>query len=337
MPAVQHSAGAKVLVTGANGFLALHIVQQLLQQGYSVRGTVRSKAKGEWIRNKFSEFGQKFEFSVVEDITKEGAFDHAVQGVDAVMHTASPVPDGFVGTYDAVYAPAVGSVKSIFNSLKSSPTVKRVSFTSSYVAMVGEHERGYTYSESDWNNGASNWVKEAPHDVPSRMFYFAAKTDAEHTAWNFYEQHKAEVKWDLVTLAPPYIFGPILQDEPNYTANVIYTKAFEQKPADQVGSHAGFWIDVRDCARAHVLSLQKEAAGGERLFIAGGAFKWQDVYDELQSLNMAEIPTDRVEDGDVKDVPDTSKATKILGLHYVSLGECARDTITAILARKSQK
>jgi nucleoside-diphosphate-sugar epimerase len=30
------------LVTGASGYVATHCVQQLLEQGYSVRGTVRS-------------------------------------------------------------------------------------------------------------------------------------------------------------------------------------------------------------------------------------------------------------------------------------------------------
>ncbi|KZO94397.1 D-lactaldehyde dehydrogenase [Calocera viscosa TUFC12733] len=337
MPSAQPPA--KVLVTGANGFLALHIVKQLLEQNYIVRGTVRSAAKGEWIRSKFSEFGASFDFVVVQDITKEGAFDRAIEGVDAVIHTASPVPDNFLGTYDNVYIPAVRSAESIFKSLLNSPTVKRVVFTSSIVAMsmAGAHERGYTYSESDWNDGASSWVKEAPHDKPHPRFYFAAKTDAEHTAWNFYEQHKAEMKWDLVTLTPPYIFGPILQDEPNFSANLVYRKALEQKPADQVGLHAGFWIDVRDCARGHVLSLQKEEAGAERIFITGGALTWQEVYDELQSLNIPEIPKERVDDGDVKDVANTSKATGILGLTYRTLGESVRDTITVLRQRENQK
>lgn len=31
-----------VLVTGASGFIAIHCVQQLLKEGYKVRGTVRS-------------------------------------------------------------------------------------------------------------------------------------------------------------------------------------------------------------------------------------------------------------------------------------------------------
>lgn len=36
------SKGPIVLVTGASGYIALHVVQQLLQQGFRVRGTVRS-------------------------------------------------------------------------------------------------------------------------------------------------------------------------------------------------------------------------------------------------------------------------------------------------------
>ena len=39
--------GRTILITGATGFIARHIALQLLQQGYRVRGTVRSAAKGE--------------------------------------------------------------------------------------------------------------------------------------------------------------------------------------------------------------------------------------------------------------------------------------------------
>ena len=33
---------SKVLVTGATGFIGLHCIQQLLEKGYEVNGTVRS-------------------------------------------------------------------------------------------------------------------------------------------------------------------------------------------------------------------------------------------------------------------------------------------------------
>ena len=62
--------GSNVLVTGANGFVAIYVVQRLLQEGYAVRGTVRSLAKGEHLKKVFAEYGDKFEIAVVEDITK---------------------------------------------------------------------------------------------------------------------------------------------------------------------------------------------------------------------------------------------------------------------------
>ena len=36
------------------------------------------------------------------------------------------------------------------------------------------------------------------------------------------------------------------------------------------------WIDVRDLAEAHVLAIKKQEAGGERIIVSAGPFKWQD-------------------------------------------------------------
>lgn len=67
MPAVT---SGKVLVTGANGYIAIWLVQQLLDQGYSVRGTVRSESKGKHLKETFAKYGERFEFVVVDDITR---------------------------------------------------------------------------------------------------------------------------------------------------------------------------------------------------------------------------------------------------------------------------
>ena len=97
---VAISPPAKVLVTGANGYLATWVVKKYLEAGYSVRGAVRSLTKGAFLNDKFAQYGNKFELVVVDDITKDGAFDEAVKGVDAIAHTASPFnynasnPDG---------------------------------------------------------------------------------------------------------------------------------------------------------------------------------------------------------------------------------------------------
>ncbi len=58
-----------------------------------------------FLTDKFAHHGDRFELVVVEDITKDGAFDEAVKGVDAIAHTASPFhynsdnPDGMSSTF----------------------------------------------------------------------------------------------------------------------------------------------------------------------------------------------------------------------------------------------
>jgi len=70
MPAVD--LPCKVLVSGANGYIAMWIILELLKQGYLVRGTVRSASKGQHPKKEFIKYGDKFEVAIVEDITKVG-------------------------------------------------------------------------------------------------------------------------------------------------------------------------------------------------------------------------------------------------------------------------
>ena len=67
MPAID---SGKVLVTGANGYIAVWVVKAFLDKGFAVRGTVRAENKATHLRSLFKSFGDKFEVVVVEDITK---------------------------------------------------------------------------------------------------------------------------------------------------------------------------------------------------------------------------------------------------------------------------
>ena len=80
---------AKVLVTGANGYIAMWVIRALIERGASVKAVVRSPSKALHILKIFGE--GKVEIVVVApDMTKDGAFDEAVKGVDAIAHIASP-------------------------------------------------------------------------------------------------------------------------------------------------------------------------------------------------------------------------------------------------------
>jgi nucleoside-diphosphate-sugar epimerase len=97
----------KVLVTGANGFIALYITKTLLERGNSVRASVRSQSKGHLLKQLFQSHGERLEIVVVPDMAavcvygylcslllsltslKEGAWDEALKGVQAIEHVAT--------------------------------------------------------------------------------------------------------------------------------------------------------------------------------------------------------------------------------------------------------
>jgi uncharacterized protein YbjT (DUF2867 family) len=78
------SAGKLILVTGANGFVAAHVIIALLDGGYQVRGTVRSEKSAETVRKTFSSYSDKFSVVVTPDISAKNAFDEAVKGIHGV-------------------------------------------------------------------------------------------------------------------------------------------------------------------------------------------------------------------------------------------------------------
>jgi nucleoside-diphosphate-sugar epimerase len=72
-------------VTGASGYIASWITLYLLEAGFAVRGTTRTAAKGQWMKDMYAARGlDKFEYAVVSDLENEGAFDEAVQGAEYV-------------------------------------------------------------------------------------------------------------------------------------------------------------------------------------------------------------------------------------------------------------
>ena len=78
-----------VCITGASGFIAAHIVRELLEQGYRVRGTVRKTPANYPFLLSLPGAAERLEL-VQADLLAAGTYDRAVEGCDYVMHTASP-------------------------------------------------------------------------------------------------------------------------------------------------------------------------------------------------------------------------------------------------------
>ena len=83
----------KVLVTGATGFIGLHCIHQLLNQGYAVNGSVRSPDR----KNEIIEALQKHNTSTENlnlftfNLTEDNGWDEGMSGCDYLLHVASPI------------------------------------------------------------------------------------------------------------------------------------------------------------------------------------------------------------------------------------------------------
>ncbi|KAH6910649.1 D-lactaldehyde dehydrogenase [Coprinopsis sp. MPI-PUGE-AT-0042] len=337
MPTI--TSADKVLVTGANGYIALWLVKTLLERGNSVRGSVRSERKGRVLQELFKSYGDRLEIVVVPDMTKEGAWDEAVKGVQAIEHTATPVdfsvpnpkPEDFI-------EPAIkGTVRVLESALKYKDGIKRIVVTSSLGAVSSLTEGPRAYTEEDWNEYSLKEVEEKGAEAGVLVIYSASKVLAERAAWDFYKNHKDEVEWDLTIICPPLVIGAPLGEvssaaELNTSLKYFWTNIVSDAPKtrEQLGG-PGVFGDVRDLAEAHVLALEKEKAGGERIFVNAGSYVWQDFLDIANKLN---IPGQKLSPGfpdldrGVKGLSFSStKSVEILGMKYRSLEDTTRHTL----------
>ncbi|KAG6336084.1 hypothetical protein ID866_3010 [Astraeus odoratus] len=272
----------KVLISGANGYIAMWVARELLEQGYSVRGTVRSAAKGVHPRRQFAKYGEQFEIVVIEDMTKEGAFDEAVKGVDAIVHTASPAHLNARHPEELIEPAVKGTVGILQSTLKHGTSVKRVVITSTASAVVHDEPTPTTFTEKDWNLQCLEIVKEEGENADSDIKYRASKTLAEQAAWRFIEEHKEEISWDMTVINPPC---PTIHEVTGPSSLNVSTKLFYDHVVNGLNPKiagnklhltGGNWVDVRDVGLAHRLALEKPDAGNERIIVSAGVFKWQD-------------------------------------------------------------
>ncbi|KAI1266359.1 NAD dependent epimerase/dehydratase [Xylariaceae sp. FL1019] len=354
----------KVLLTGGSGFIAAHVLALLLERGHDVVTTVRSEEKADKIRAAYP--NAKLTVVIVPDIAQPGAFDEVMQtpGLEYVQHTASPFHYNFTDPKTELLDPAIKGTTSALEAVqKYAPTVKRVVITSSFAAILKSDElenMDKTWSEADWNPntyGKCSGLSDTRIRFPSRdrqdgvngppaVSYRVSKTLAEKAAWDFKKDKNPN--FDVATINPPLVFGPVVHHL-NSLSNINTSnerivhcitgkwKADNQIPA--TGVH--FFVDVRDVAKAHVEAMERPEAGGNRFFTTGGYVSNREfvplVRKEFPQL-ADKLPDESVKGGDYPNGKkegtykyDNSKATKQLGIEWISLEKSVVDTVKSLL------
>ena len=131
--------------------------------------------------------------------------------MDAVVHMASPLPSQAEDPNELI-VPAVQGTTNILLSASKHSTIKRLVYTSSTAAILSVVPKPRVWSEEDWNTTSLKEVEEKGKDASPIDKYRASKVLAERTAWDFVKAKGADISWDLVTINPPFVFGPVIHE-----------------------------------------------------------------------------------------------------------------------------
>jgi len=336
---------AKVLVTGGSGFIGAQIIDILLEHGHSVVTTVRSEGKASKIRDAHPNTPKsKLDFRIVEDISKEGAFDEAVKidGLEAVLHVSSPFHFSITDVKKDLLDPAIIGTTGILKAIKkNAPSVKRVVITSSFASIIdgakGISRTDHTYSEKDWNPVTMEEALQNPTNG-----YRGSKTFAERAAWEFVKNEKPN--FTISTMCPPLVLGPIVHylnslDALN-TSNQRVRDFITGRYKNEIPDTGTFlWVDVRDLALAHVKAIEIPEAADKRFFITAGYFSNKEICEIIRKNfpeYEKELPAKDVKGGDYPEAGlykyDNSRTINVLGIKFRTLEESIVDLVKSLKA-----
>lgn len=266
----------RVLVTGASGFIAKYCIAELLRDGYTVRGTVRSLDRRAEIENAVRQAGiEAPEIELLEaDLLADAGWSDAVADCRYVLHVASPFPSSEPSDPGALIQPARDGAVRVLRAAAAGG-VERVVQTSSVVAIMRsarpDHE---PRTEDDWTDLTNGELSA----------YARSKTLAERAAWATVEELGETAPLALATVNPGMVLGPAL-DRDLSTSHVLI-KLLGRGVYPAVPKLAFPVVDVRDVARQHVVAMTHPDATGERWLSCNGTLTLR----RLGELIVAALP-----------------------------------------------
>ena len=217
-----------VVVTGANGHIGNNLSRQLIEHGYSVRGTVRSLDKAPELDMEFVE----------ADVLKQKDWPRVLKGATGLFHLATIYATS--GDGQLILDTANKGTENVLRAAAEAG-IKRVVYTSS-VAAIGSTPKNVVKDESNWNDNFS-------------MPYTRAKTESERRAWELAD----ELGLDLRVINPSGVLGGSFS-RPTPSTDIIGDAMKGKYPV--VPKIPLAFVHVDDVATAHRLAYEVDDANG---------------------------------------------------------------------------
>ncbi|MBM3181464.1 MAG: SDR family NAD(P)-dependent oxidoreductase [Chloroflexi bacterium] len=181
--------GKKVLVTGAGGFIASHLVEHLVREGAQVRGFVRYNSRNDLGMLKWLAPEILSQVEIMQgDLRDNEAVRNAVRGADTVFHLGAliAIPYSYVNPREVIDVNIMGTLN-VLMAARDFGTRRVVHTSTSEVY------------------GTAQYVPiDEKHPLQGQSPYSASKIGADRIAESFYRSFETPV----VTLRPFNAFGP---------------------------------------------------------------------------------------------------------------------------------
>ena len=238
-----------VLVTGGSGYIAGFTIRQLIEQGWTVRTTIRNLAREAEVRDWLKVDNDRLSFFAA-DLTSDTGWAEAMAGCSHVVHMASPIPAHHVKDENELIVPARdGALRALKFARDAGAT--RLVMTSSVAAIFyGRTADKDSFTEADWTNVAAG-------DVSA---YAKSKTIAERAARDWIAAEGGSL--EFVTVNPGLVLGPLLGADFSPSLEAVRRVLEGAYPAlPDLGFNL---VDVRDVADLHIRALTAPDMSGER-------------------------------------------------------------------------
>lgn len=205
-----------ILVTGATGSIANHVINEALKLGYTVRGTARTEEKAKSTHAIFNN-NPKYSTVIVSDYGSPIAseIDEAVRGVNAIIHVAGDT--SFGSNAEEVISKAINGNQAFLEAAAREPngSVKRVVVTSSSTAAAMPiPDKEITLTAGTFNEEAVDVARNKPGECIGPCFYgfvvyAASKTEGEKFLWSWVKDKKPN--FVVNTILPGFNGGRVLK------------------------------------------------------------------------------------------------------------------------------
>ncbi|KAI1804008.1 NAD(P)-binding protein [Daldinia bambusicola] len=312
--------GSTVLVTGANGLIASHAVDRLLEAGYNVRGTVRNPSKCAWMAPLFSQRhpANTFELVQVCDFGAPGAWDAAVKGASAVVAVAGGA-ELMVPDIDKALEKEFPWNEALLRAARDEPSVKAFVYTSSaWATWTPDQTKKVKLTEWTWNDDAVRIVrsKDIPAEDKGIRPYMAFKALLEQRIWDWVKRENPSYTFN--TVLPETVIGEVLDPEGQGVASTcgMVRDLYEGKGLDVLGMLPPQWVsDTRDTGLLYVAALITPGVDRERLYPWSDRYSWPRVAQILKKLYPhKDIPVLEDNGWDQTEVPNKRAEELLRGL-----------------------